>query len=145
MAAAAIFCAASAQAAGHHYDHIEFYSNFGNPVGFRNPLATRPSTILLAEDGSQALSDLHWKGWGTETAVGTGIWGADSCSPSCANGKWNRHPASITLSDPGRVLGHVVYRCYRLRPAHPKQDVWPAHQCLVDQGGAYEYNPVRQN
>lgn len=144
LAAAACLCVATAQAAGRHYGHIGFYSDFGNLVGPRNPLVVEPKAILLAEDGSVSLSGLRWHGWGTDTVKATGTWNASSCDPNCADGKVTKRPATMILSDPGQVLGHVVYRCYQILPAHPKQDPWPDHQCIKNEGGSYEYEAVKR-
>lgn len=121
---------------------ISFYGDMGNIISSHNPLLVRPSTILLAEDGSVALVHLRWSGWGTRVARATGVWSASSCTPNCATGKRMKSPARVTLSNPGRVLGHTVYRCFQLTPPHPKRDAWSARECIQRQGGIYAYAPV---
>jgi hypothetical protein len=115
-------------------DQIGFYSDIGNAVSPQNPLVVRPSTLLLAEDGSVALIHLRWTGWGTSRALATGVWSASNCNPSCATGARTTRPARLTLSRPGFVGGHRVYRCFEIIPAHPQRDI-EDHACIRGQGG----------
>jgi len=123
---------------------ISFYGDIGNLINSpyrKNPLLVRPSTLLLTEDGSVALVDLRWSGWGTSVAHATGIWSASNCTPSCATGKVTKRPARLTLSSPGLVLGHMVYRCFRIDPPHPQRDI-EDNACIRHQGSFYVYSPV---
>ncbi len=129
--------APAAAGPGSDPDPISFYGDIGNPVGGQNPLLVRPTTLLLAEDGSVALVHLRWSGWGTTVAQATGVWSASSCDPSCAAGKRTTAPASLTLSSPGLVDGHRVYRCFQISPPHPQRDI-ADHGCISPQGGSYE-------
>ena len=133
--AAAAAPAPSAQAAG---GPIAFYGDFGNAVGGNNPLLVRPPMVMLAEDGSVALIHLHWTGWGSSRAVAQGMWSASSCNPSCATGKVTNLPARLTLSSPGMVEGHRVYRCFEVSPAHPRRDM-ADRGCVRRQGSYYGY------
>ena len=128
---------AAAAGAGSDAGPISFYGDIGNPVGSQNPLLVRPTTLLLAEDGSVALVHLRWSGWGTTVARATGVWSASSCDPSCAVGKRTTGPVSLTLSSPGLVDGHRVYRCFQVSPPHPQRDI-ADHGCIAPQGGSYE-------
>lgn len=125
-------------------DQIAFYGDIGNPINSvyrKNPLLVRPSTLLLAEDGSVALIHLRWSGWGTSVARATGVWSASNCTPSCATGKRTERPARLTLSSPGLVMGHRVYRCFQVTPPDPQRDM--ADQgCIRKQGSFYEYMPA---
>jgi len=133
---------ALAAGAGSGAGQISFYGDIGNVIGSQNPLLVRPSTLLLAEDGSVALVHLRWSGWGTSVASATGLWSASSCTPSCADGKRKTSPVRLTLSSPGRVLGHTVYRCLKWTRSHPKRDAWNAHECIRRQGTLYAYAPI---
>lgn len=119
---------------------IAFYGDIGNIVSENNPLLVRPSTLLLAEDGSVALIHLQWTGWGTSRALATGVWSASSCNPSCATGTLTNRPARLMLSRPGVVGGHRVYRCFQITPPHPQRDI-EDHACIRGQGGD-GYEPV---
>ena len=116
---------------------ISFYSDLGNMAN-KSSLAVRPSTLILVEDGSVALIHLQWSGWGTSVAHATGIWSASNGIPSQATGKRMTSPARLTLSSPGLVLGHRVYRCYQIDPPHPHRDI-ADHACMQRQGA---YAPV---
>jgi len=119
---------------------ISFYGDIGGVIGIGNqsPLVVRPSTLLLAEDGSVALVHLRWSGWGTSVARATGVWSASDCTPSCATGKLTTSPARLTLSSPGDVVGHRVYRCFEIDPPHPRRDIGD-HECIERQGSYYAY------
>lgn len=122
---------------------IYFYGDLGNPVNspyMKNPLLFRPGGFPLFEDGSWTLGKLHWRGWGSPVARATGISSSSNCTPSCATGKRTNVPAKLTLSSPGRISGHLVYRCYRLTiPSHPQSD---QHDCLERSGKSIGYSPV---
>jgi hypothetical protein len=116
---------------------LSVYGDIGNPAGSSNPLLVHPAQFLLTEDGSWALIDLHWSGWNTKAASATGFSYASDCSPSCVAGAWLSTPARITLSSPGIVLGHDVYRCLAVTvAAFPRSDV---HGCLQHVGSLYIY------
>ncbi len=145
MVAAAVGILAAPAGAGPPHsaaDQIAFYGDIGNVISRQNPLLVSPSTLLLAEDGSVALVDLRWSGWGTSGARATGVWSASNCTPSCATGKRTTSPAQLTLSSPGLVVGHRVYRCFKLTPSHPKRDAWDAHECIQRQGTFWAYAPM---
>lgn len=145
-AAAAGILAPPADAGVRHSsaDQIAFYGDIGNVINSpyrKNPLLIRPSTLLLTEDGSVALVDLRWSGWGTSIARATGVWSASNCTPNCATGKRTTSPARLTLSSPGLVLGHMVYRCFRIDPPHPQRDI-EDNACIRRHGSFYGYAPV---
>lgn len=120
---------------------IGFYGDIGNIINSRNPLLVRPSTLLLAEDGSVALVHLRWSGWGTSVARATGVWSASDGIPDQATGKRTQRPARLTLSSPGLVGGHRVYRCFRITPAHPRRDI-ADRACIRQQRAFYAYIPA---
>lgn len=120
---------------------ISFYSEILDSISSNAPLDVRPSMLLLAEDGSVALVHLKWSGWGTSVARATGVWSASDCTPDCADGKLTTHPAQLTLSSPGLVFGHRVYRCFQVTPANPQRDPEDAG-CIQQQGTSYTYSPA---
>ena len=131
---------AMASGAGVGAGPISFYSDLGNMAN-KSSLAVRPSTLMLVEDGSVALIHLKWSGWGTSVAHATGIWSASNGIPSQATGKRTTAPARLTLSSPGLVLGHRVYRCYQIDPPHPRRDI-ADQACMQQQGTFYMYAPA---
>ena len=78
------------------------------------PELIRPSSILLAEDGSSVIEHLRWTGWGSSVAHATGIRSASNGIPNMAQGKRITKPAHVTLTNPGLFQGHEVYRCFTL-------------------------------
>ena len=119
---------------------ISFYSDLGNMAN-TSSLVVHPATLMLVEDGSVALVNLKWSGWGTSVAHAAGVWSASNGIPSQATGKRTTSPARLTLSSPGLVLGHSVYRCYQIDPPHPRRDI-ADHACMQQQGTLYMYEPV---
>lgn len=115
---------------------ISFYGDIGNPLGSGNPLLTHPSRVLLAEDGSVAVASLRWTGWGTSTAHATGYVATSNCTPSCARGAWLWTPARLTLSSPGKILGHEVYRCFRVTTSATQS---APYGCIGRVGSLYVY------
>jgi hypothetical protein len=66
--------------------------------GNATALETEPSDITVAADGATFLKNLTWSGWGTATAMGTGILEGDNCIPNCAEGSDTPYDATVTLS-----------------------------------------------
>jgi hypothetical protein len=126
--------------AGRQAAEISFYSDINQPINFpsiKNPLVVRPAGLYLFEDGSWRLQDLQWSGWGTSVASASGISSSSDCKPNCAAGQRTETPAQFTVSSPGRVLGHQVYRCYQLVvPSHPSSN---QHGCLGRTGSLIAY------
>jgi Protein kinase domain len=61
-------------------------------------MQTKPRTVVLSADGSGLMKVFRWSGWGTAVAIGTGAYERDSCRPDCAQGRYRRSPATITLT-----------------------------------------------
>lgn len=119
---------------------ITFFGDVGNDFGSGEPFLrdasyflVRPSSLLLTEDGSVDLENLRWSGWGTPVARATGVWTATISDPW---GMRTKSPAGLTLSSPGTVLGHLVYRCFRIDPPHPQRDI--LDQGCLHRQGTYE-------
>lgn len=97
------------------------------------PVVIRPATIALFADGSWAVEQLRWSGWGSSVARATGVSSASNGIPNQAEGKRIKTPAHVTLSKPGRFKGHEVYRCFTLTiPSRPRSD---QHLCLKRSAG----------
>jgi hypothetical protein len=68
---------------------------------------TQPGTYLVdCGDGNNYVTDLHWTGWGTDTATATGSDHANDCQPNCAAGAFHQFPATVTLTKPEPWAGH---------------------------------------
>lgn len=118
---------------------IAFYGEIGNIINSQNPLLVRPATLLLAEDGCLALVQLHGIGWGKRIVRASGIFLASDCTPSCTTGKLTG-PARLTLSSPGWVAGHRMYRCFRVTAAHRRFN--ENAECPKRHGNFYLHTPV---
>lgn len=92
---------------------------------FSKHVAREPATIVLAEIAAPELAGtgsklshpgaISWKTWTARTATGTGAAWVDPCIPSCADDRYGRYPVTITLSRPGRLGGHLVFRRISLK------------------------------
>lgn len=64
-------------------------------------VVVRPTSYVLAcADANTYFSDIRWTSWGPKTASGAGTFVQNNCAPTCAEGKFLRYPAVLTLSAP---------------------------------------------
>lgn len=132
-AAALVLVAGSAGAARGASSETYFLTSTALPLDRSNPWTVRPELIYLYADGGWNLEKLQWTGWGTNVAHATGLSSASNGIPNMAEGKRIIKPAQVTLSKPGQVRGHRVYRCFRLTiPSSPKSN---QSLCLQKSGG----------
>jgi hypothetical protein len=80
-------------------------------LGGLGGFAIEPKVVLYSADGSHALENRRWSGWGSASAHGSGLDSVNNCTPQCADGHWQSRPVMITLSGFGKVDGHLVYWC----------------------------------
>jgi len=59
---------------------------------------SRPARIQTSGDGTGYVNVISWTNWGRPTATAKGTLEENSCSPSCATGKYTGYPATVTLS-----------------------------------------------
>jgi hypothetical protein len=120
---------------------ISFYASLSAPIEapVASALVVRPSVLELTYDGAVVAKSLRWSRWGGTVARAAGVYSASNCDPSCTTGRRTNNPAQITLSSPGRVLGHEVYRCFRLTVPAQEMD---RLSCLERQGTSYIYAPA---
>jgi len=58
-----------------------------------------PSKIIVAcGDGNLFLTKLKWSAWGSTSAKGSGTAHQNTCTPSCAQGRFKSYPVDVTLS-----------------------------------------------
>jgi hypothetical protein len=105
------------------------------------PEVIRPSLIFMAADGSWVIERLHWSGWGSSVAHASGVSSASDDIPNVADGKRIKHPASVTLSDPGRFGAHEVYRCFTLSVLRSSQ--LDQTLCLGHEHSFYGFAPAK--
>lgn len=84
-----------------------------------NALGLRPATIIYSGNGAAFLAGrgpsvrdhggLHWTAWTASAASGSGSDWHDNCEPSCAQGTYSPYPATVELSRPRFLEGHLVY------------------------------------
>lgn len=60
--------------------------------------------------GTRLKSPIRWKSWTPKTALGIGAMWVDPCHPYCAAQDSYPLPATLRLSDPQKLGGHLVFR-----------------------------------
>ncbi|TSD98037.1 hypothetical protein FOS14_13625 [Skermania sp. ID1734] len=62
----------------------------------------RPATIdsVFCADMGLTVTSITWQSWGDNNAVGTGTENKNLCEPTCAAGKIQHRPVTVTLSNP---------------------------------------------
>lgn len=115
---------------------VYFWTNIAGVINRQNPLAVKPSTFLMFEDGQWVLEHMRWTGWGSPVAHGSGVSSSSNDIPNAAQGKRITTWARVTLSDPGRFQGHEVYRCFSLAVPGPAS-AGPQPMCLTRSGGIW--------
>jgi hypothetical protein len=144
----AVMCVAPGPALGgmsRTSGQIVFYPNTADfvPGQAYNPNvpSVRPALVLMLEDGSWVIKNLHWSTWGAATARAAGISSSSNCKPNCAQGKRTNHPVSFVVSKPKHLFGRTVYTCFRL--TDPKAPQTNYYDCLHHAtGNQYAYAPV---
>lgn len=61
-------------------------------------MKTKPSMIITSGDSSMFVKVTSWSAWGSPTAYGTGTLEIDDCNPTCVQGTFTGHPATVTLT-----------------------------------------------
>ena len=59
-------------------------------------------------DAGAGVGNLSWETWGAKGASGTGLYGVNLCTPTCADGKWKFADVNVTLSKSVKVNGKTI-------------------------------------
>ena len=60
----------------------------------------KPDYITLTcADGGMVVEEIKWQSWGTQEAIGTGIYAENNCQPDCASGKLIETPVVLSLTN----------------------------------------------
>jgi hypothetical protein len=102
---------------------VYFFGDNSKPIGPHNRLVMRPSRFVLFLDGQWVLQHLRWRGWGSTVARATGISNSATGSPNAAQSPRKKTWADMTLSNPVRWRGHMVYSCFRILVPPPASDL----------------------
>lgn len=68
-------------------------------------------TLTCADDGT-GLEHLHWNGWTSRQASGSGFFYQHTCTPNCAAGKVIRYPVKVAFTGSSPVTGQSADRRY---------------------------------
>ncbi len=122
FAAVALLGPAKVVRAGSHRP-VYFFSNNSQPINDHNRLVMRPRGFVLFLDGQWVLQNLHWTGWGSAVARATGVSNSSTDNPDPARGRRIKTWADMTLSNPVRWHGHMVYSCFKVLVPPPAGDL----------------------
>lgn len=75
---------------------------FGGATGWVHG-TVKPHDLYFGAGGSFLVRGLRWASWTQNAAIGEGIKWTDNCVPTCAQGRYAKVPAEMTLS---RVRRH---------------------------------------
>ena len=63
--------------------------------------AIKPSNYVLAcADANTYFNSIHWTSWTKTSATASATFVQNNCVPTCAEGKFIKYPAKLTLSKP---------------------------------------------
>jgi hypothetical protein len=69
---------------------------------------SRPKEIVLTcADANTLLTHLKWTNWSGRVAKGTGVYVANTCSPSCVQGQFVQYRIRVKLSEPSPCPGQA--------------------------------------
>jgi hypothetical protein len=94
---------------------------FAGASGWQHP-GIQPPSVNFGAGGSLLIRGLRWASWGHEQAIAHGSRWADNCVPNCAQGKYAKVPAELTLSG---VRLHDGVRYYSKLTTHWKVNGQP--------------------
>lgn len=64
-------------------------------------LDVKPATMVIScADADSEFTNLHWMGWGNNTAYASGEARWNDCTPTCVDGHWHSTPATVWAWDP---------------------------------------------
>jgi len=73
----------------------------------------RPGTITLAcADGNVYLSGLNWSAWGSSSALASGHYAFNDCTPNCLSGHGHALPGLVVLWGVKPLPGHAEVRYF---------------------------------
>ena len=104
--------------------------------GGSNKAAYKPSKIIIAcGDGNLYVTELKWSSWGTTSAKGAGTGHQNTCTPSCAQGRFKTYPLAVKLSSPKtcsngkREFAKLTYTYTHSRPKGVKKSATVPRRC----------------
>jgi hypothetical protein len=80
-------------------------SSIQMPLLCAKSAGVEPTTFVIScADANSEFTDLHWTGWGGETAYATGVARWNDCTPTCVAGHWRSEPVTFWAWDPRNDL-----------------------------------------
>jgi hypothetical protein len=80
-------------------------SSIQMPLTCTKSAGVKPTHFVVScADANSEFTDLHWTGWGDETAYATGVARWNDCTPTCVAGHWRSEPATLWAWDPHNGL-----------------------------------------
>jgi len=70
------------------------------PRGCAKPSYKPTQIIVTCGDANTVVQKISWKSYGEMSAEGSGTAAVNACDPNCADGKFEKFPATVALSKP---------------------------------------------
>ena len=77
-------------------------------LSFDCELVVKPGNTEFLEacgDGNAGIFKIKWSNWGTLSATGIGLYGANDCKPYCAKGTFHYKKVKVILNSPMVIKG----------------------------------------
>jgi hypothetical protein len=71
------------------------------------------SYVLSCADANTYFTSIHWTTWTSRSATATATFVQNNCAPNCAAGKFIKHPATLTLSQPKNTKLGLLFAMVR--------------------------------
>ena len=82
-------------------------------VNCQQKTQVRPGSIILAcADGNAYTGSLGWSAWNSSSALASGTYNFNDCTPNCISGHGHTFPALIVLWGARALPGHVEVRYF---------------------------------
>ena len=99
LATTAFAATASAATSGRSAETVRQQSTAAPVVvNCQQKTQVRPRSIILAcADGNAYIGNLSWSAWGSSSALGSGTYAFNDCTPNCLSGHGHTFPALVVL------------------------------------------------
>jgi len=110
---ATVACAGTASAAPEGQQQAAAAPSAPVVVNCGGKTQVRPGSYILAcGDGGALVERLTWAAWGSSSALASGTYALNDCTPDCAAGHFDAFPALVVLWGPQSLPGHAGVRYF---------------------------------
>jgi len=106
-------CAGAASAASARQQQAAAVTSVPVVVSCGGKTQVRPGEYILAcGDGGALAEGLNWAAWGSSSALASGTYALNDCTPDCAAGHFDAFPALVVLWGSQSLPGHAGVRYF---------------------------------